>query len=148
MDKTDEKILDILKSNARISFQELGDAIGMSRVAAKKRVKKLESEGVISGYRAEVHTKDEVIGLIDIVTTSGKYEEVLEFVLSLPKIVRIIYQTTLQDHIHIETSSDGIKELKELTDHIRKERGNDIIELRCHAVTGIFRDDFGGEYNE
>ena len=32
MDGTDEKILDLLKGNARMSYQELGDAIGMSRV--------------------------------------------------------------------------------------------------------------------
>ena len=31
MDKTDEKILSILKGNARMSHQELGDALGMSR---------------------------------------------------------------------------------------------------------------------
>ena len=36
MDGTDEKILELLKGNARMSYQELGDAIGMSRVAAKK----------------------------------------------------------------------------------------------------------------
>ena len=42
MDRTDEKILDLLKGDARMSFQELGDAIGMSRVAAKKRVRKLD----------------------------------------------------------------------------------------------------------
>ena len=38
MDKTDELILDLLKGNARMSFEELGNAIGISRVAAKKRV--------------------------------------------------------------------------------------------------------------
>ena len=47
MDGTDEKILDLLKGNARMSYQELGDAIGMSRVAAKKRVQKLEKDGVM-----------------------------------------------------------------------------------------------------
>ena len=50
MDRTDEKILDLLKGNARMSFQELGNALGMSRVAAKKRVTKLEKAGIIHGY--------------------------------------------------------------------------------------------------
>ena len=44
-----EKILDLMKGNARISYQELGEAIGMSRVAAKKRVRKLEQDGIIRG---------------------------------------------------------------------------------------------------
>ncbi len=38
VDKTDAAILDLMKDNARISYQELGDQIGMSRVGAKKRV--------------------------------------------------------------------------------------------------------------
>ena len=40
MDNTDERILDIMQGNARISFQELGDELGISRVAAMKRVRK------------------------------------------------------------------------------------------------------------
>ena len=51
MDNTDERILDIMKGNARISFQELGDELGISRVAAMKRVRKLEEEGVIRQYK-------------------------------------------------------------------------------------------------
>ena len=47
MDKTDELILDLLKGNARMSFEELGQAIGMSRVGAKKRVAKLEKVPVL-----------------------------------------------------------------------------------------------------
>jgi DNA-binding Lrp family transcriptional regulator len=50
MDQTDLKITELLKGNARMSYQELGDQIGMSRVAAKKRVRKLEEEGIIRGY--------------------------------------------------------------------------------------------------
>ncbi len=44
VDRTDERILDLLKGNARMSWKELGDAVGMSRTAAKKRVEKLERE--------------------------------------------------------------------------------------------------------
>ena len=50
MDNTDERILDIMKGDARISFQELGDKLGISRVAAMKRVRKLEQEGIIRQY--------------------------------------------------------------------------------------------------
>ena len=55
MDKTDERILDLLKGNVRMSFRELGNQIGMSRVAAKKRVQKLEQEGVIRGYNTCIY---------------------------------------------------------------------------------------------
>ena len=45
IDGTDKKLLDLIKGNARMSYQEIGDALGMSRVAAKKRVDKLEKAG-------------------------------------------------------------------------------------------------------
>ncbi|MCR5397614.1 MAG: winged helix-turn-helix transcriptional regulator [Lachnospiraceae bacterium] len=54
MDQIDEKILELMKGNARISFQELGDKLGMSRVAAKKRVLKLEKAGIIRGYNTTI----------------------------------------------------------------------------------------------
>ena len=41
MDRTDEQILNLIKGNARMSYQEIGDSIGISRVAAMKRVRKL-----------------------------------------------------------------------------------------------------------
>ncbi|MBP3297353.1 MAG: AsnC family transcriptional regulator, partial [Lachnospiraceae bacterium] len=45
MDDKDEQILDLMKGNARISYQELGDVLGISRVAAMKRVRRLEEDG-------------------------------------------------------------------------------------------------------
>ena len=41
IDKTDRMILDLLEGDARMSFRELGDQIGMSQVASEKRVQKL-----------------------------------------------------------------------------------------------------------
>lgn len=51
MDDTDERILGILQQNARASFTELGRAVGLSANAAAARVRRLESDGVILGYR-------------------------------------------------------------------------------------------------
>ena len=57
MDKTDERILDIMKDDARISFQELGEKLGISRVAAMKRVRKLEDEDDVSPEDIEAAIK-------------------------------------------------------------------------------------------
>jgi predicted ArsR family transcriptional regulator len=60
LDEKDEKILELLKGNVRMSYQELGDALGLSRVAAKKRVQKLEAAGIIRGYNTCIYRGDEV----------------------------------------------------------------------------------------
>ncbi|NTV39761.1 MAG: Lrp/AsnC family transcriptional regulator [Demequinaceae bacterium] len=50
MDHIDGEILSILTKNARVSFSELGGAVGLSANAAAARVRRLENDGVIVGY--------------------------------------------------------------------------------------------------
>ena len=144
MDKTDEQILDLLKGNARMSFQELGDAIGMSRVAAKKRVKKLEEEGIIRGYNTCIYRKEDITLLIDIMTAPGKYESVLKYVSTRTAYIRQIFGTTKANHIHIVAVSDSVQNLKYLTKMIQKKCGEDIERIHCHAVKEVVKDVYGG----
>ena len=51
MDSTDKKILNILQGNARISMKELGTLVGLTSPAVTDRVRRLEEEGIIEGYR-------------------------------------------------------------------------------------------------
>lgn len=58
LDDVDRAILGILESNARSTFAEIGERVGLSAPAAKRRVDRLEHTGVIVGYRAVVdHTR-------------------------------------------------------------------------------------------
>jgi len=50
VDVIDEKILGLLKENARRSFSELGRLVGLSTNATAVRVRRLESDGIILGY--------------------------------------------------------------------------------------------------
>lgn len=54
LDRIDLKILDILQANARITNLELADKVGLSPTPCLKRVKKLESAGIIAGYGAVI----------------------------------------------------------------------------------------------
>ena len=144
MDKTDIRITDLLKRNARMTYQELGDQIGMSRVAAKKRVQKLEAAGIIRGYNTCIYRDDEVTMIIDIETIPEKYEEVLKFVCTKTAYIRQIFRTTKENHIHMVAVSDSVQNLAYLTRMIRKKCGDAIVELQCHAVTEVIKDVYGG----
>ena len=52
MDSTDQKILVELQRHGRISNQDLADAVGISTAACWRRVRALESRGIIDGYTA------------------------------------------------------------------------------------------------
>ena len=55
MDALDEKILEMLKINARESFATIGKEVGLSAPAIGKRVRQMEEEGIIEGYTLKVN---------------------------------------------------------------------------------------------
>ncbi|MBN1170533.1 Lrp/AsnC family transcriptional regulator [Candidatus Micrarchaeota archaeon] len=52
LDQTDRRIILELKQNCRRSYRELASVTGMSPAALIERIKKLEQQGVITGYSA------------------------------------------------------------------------------------------------
>jgi len=54
-DAYDARILAELQADARLSMTELGRRVHLSQPAVTERVRKLESAGVITGYRATVN---------------------------------------------------------------------------------------------
>ncbi|NMG32438.1 winged helix-turn-helix transcriptional regulator [Aromatoleum evansii] len=55
LDRIDRKILDLLQKDGRISMTDLAAKIGLSATPCTERVRRLEREGVITGYHAHVN---------------------------------------------------------------------------------------------
>jgi Lrp/AsnC family leucine-responsive transcriptional regulator len=54
MDQLDSEILRLLRENGRLSWRDLGAAVGLSANAAADRVRRLRQAGVITGFTALV----------------------------------------------------------------------------------------------
>src|ERR1700709_2546043 len=54
IDHHDRKILELLQQDARVSHAEIGRRVHLSQPAVSERIKRLEVQGVIEGYRAWV----------------------------------------------------------------------------------------------
>jgi Lrp/AsnC family leucine-responsive transcriptional regulator len=52
LNKTDRNILTILQSNGRLSYAEIARRVGLSTTPCIERIKRLEREGIITGYTA------------------------------------------------------------------------------------------------
>ena len=61
MDATDRRIVELLTANGRLTYAELARQIGLSGPAVHERVGKLEANGVIRAFRADVDR--EAVGL-------------------------------------------------------------------------------------
>jgi Lrp/AsnC family leucine-responsive transcriptional regulator len=61
LDQFDREILAILQEDGRASNQDVADKIGLSPTPCLRRIRRLEAEGVISGYAALV--RPDAVGL-------------------------------------------------------------------------------------
>lgn len=68
MDRYDERILQELKRDGRISNVELAETIGLSASATLRRVQDLEKRGVIKGYRAILDANQLGVGFVAYVS--------------------------------------------------------------------------------
>ncbi|HEY1386577.1 MAG TPA: AsnC family transcriptional regulator, partial [Dongiaceae bacterium] len=50
LDDTDRRLISLLRANARMPTAALGRHLGLSRSAVQERLKRLERDGVITGY--------------------------------------------------------------------------------------------------
>ncbi len=54
MDETDREIVALLRENARRSYLDIGKRVHLSAPAVKRRVDRLEQDGIVLGYTAVV----------------------------------------------------------------------------------------------
>ncbi len=88
LDATDRKILAALQRDGRATMQELADRVGLSLSSCHRRVRLLESNGVISRYAAMVDQKAlglHVSVLISIKLARQKEEDLSRFEKSISK---------------------------------------------------------------
>jgi Lrp/AsnC family transcriptional regulator, leucine-responsive regulatory protein len=92
MDATDDEILRLVRDDARISWRDLGAAVGLSANAAAERVRRLRRAGVITGFVALIdpaaggRTLEALIGVTlgpgiesdDFATAAARLEPVTE----------------------------------------------------------------------
>ena len=64
LDATEIKILQQLQDNGRVTNQELADRIGMSASPCWRKVRRLEEDEVIQGYRAVLDRKKIGLGVM------------------------------------------------------------------------------------
>jgi DNA-binding Lrp family transcriptional regulator len=64
LEPTEIKLLKLLQNDARVTNNELADKIGMSASPCWRKVRRLEDDGVIEGYRAVLNRKKIGLGVM------------------------------------------------------------------------------------
>ncbi|WP_174804061.1 Lrp/AsnC family transcriptional regulator [Martelella limonii] len=92
----DRRIIGLLERDARMSFAELAETVGLSKTPCWNRVKALEAEGLIRGYRAAVDPAGMGFGIEALVQVSIRPEmfEPFEREVRAHPLVRRAHATT------------------------------------------------------
>ena len=92
LDEIDRKILAELQSNGRISVVELSNRVNLTKTPCAERLRRLERNGIIEGYRAQLNPKALDASYISFVqisleqTTTEMFEKFYEAVNRIPEI--------------------------------------------------------------
>ncbi|MEM7335940.1 MAG: Lrp/AsnC family transcriptional regulator [Chloroflexota bacterium] len=121
LDGTDLKLLQELQANARLSYTELGQRIGLSSPAVTERVRKLEDAGVITGYHARVDLGKvglPIMAIVYIHVANGQRDE--QRVAEIEKFPEVIelYRTTGCDSIIVKVVAQSIESLTAIVDQL------------------------------
>ncbi len=120
LDETGWHILEALQENARLSFSELGQRVGLSSPAAAERVRRMEDAGIITGYRAEVNTAKIGYPITAIMRLHPQGEKCIrlnDLVRELPEVLEC-YRVTGEDCHVMKVIVSSVEHLESLIDRL------------------------------
>ena len=145
LDKLDYAILHVIKDNARMSYSEIGEQVGISRVAVKNRMDALEKNGVIQGYKTvidDTKTPEGVSFILDVEIYPEKYHEVISLLLE-NKFLRKVYTTIGECRVHCIGFAPNYRTLESHVNHLyRISKG--IRTMSWHMLLTALKDVDGG----
>jgi|SRR5699024_4038181 len=113
-DETDKKIINELVKDGRISYVELADKVGVSRVAVKERIKGLQNDGVIEKFTAIINSEKfgkEVSAFFEVDVEPKQLITVAENLANNPHVASI-YQMTGPSTLHMHVLVENFQKLE------------------------------------
>jgi len=140
LDKVDRQILEILMENGRVSYVELGESVGLSRVAVSERVNQLIKKGVIERFTAIINSKKVGMSVSAFFEVDVEPLHLVEVAKSLANSdsVASIYQMTGPSTLHMHVL---VADFIELETFINKELYSfeGIMRVESHVLLKRFK---------
>lgn len=116
LDELDRKIVTLLIENARLSYSDIGQKVGISRVAVKARIQALEQRGVIEEYTTIVNPQ-KISGAVscyfEIETRPEAFAQVAD-ILRDDDTVTQVYRVTGRSKLHVHAVAASGEEMEAL----------------------------------
>lgn len=141
LDELDQKIVCLLIQNARMSYSDIGQQIGISRVAVKNRVQALEEKGIIEEYTTIINPQ-KISGAVscyfEIETTPDTLTEVAELLRRNDTITQI-YRVTGKSKLHVHAVASSNEEMENLI-YSTVDKLPGVVECSCNMIFSRIKD--------
>lgn len=121
LDARDQGLISMLRANARASIVELAKGLGVSRATVQNRLRRLEEDGVITGYTvllgAEIE-KPDVRALMSIRADSASEAGVISKLRGNPH-VSAVHHTTGRWDLIAEVQTDSLSSFNKIVGVLR-----------------------------
>ncbi len=140
IDRTDQKLLTLLRQNARRPVSDLARRLNLARSTVQARIERLENAGIITGYTltASPATRPALQATVLISIEPRSAPAVLSRLKSLPG-VQVVHTTSGRFDLLAQISANTTAELDETIDKIGDARGVISSESLIHLATKIDR---------
>jgi DNA-binding Lrp family transcriptional regulator len=119
-DKTDEKIIEFLRTDSRESFVEIGKKLKLSESAVRRRVKNLVDSGTIKKFTIEEGEKNTTSAIVLISVDSTMDTSKVSSKLTKLEGVKTVYEITGQYDISVIITAPNISNINNTIDSLRK----------------------------
>ena len=149
LDETDQKLVALLRQNARTATASLARALNLSRTAVQARIARLDRDGIIIGYTAMIapDANHDVSALVTLSITVRPCARVIDKLASWSEIQRIYSIAGERDAVLV-VSVETTQALSELADRLQSIEGIDSVEstviLLEHTRLKCFPEQAGG----
>ena len=141
LDELDQQIVKLLIRNARMSYSEIGQKIGISRVAVRSRVQALEQAGISEEYTTVINPQ-QISGAIscyfEIETVPDTLPEVAAL-LEQNDTVTQIYRVTGKSKLHVHAVASSSEEMEELM-YGTMDKLPGVVECSCNMIFSRIKD--------
>ena len=121
LDETSWHLLQELQENARLSYTELGQRVGLSIPSVAERVRKMEEAGIITGYHAEVNLTKLGLPILAIIRLGSfvgqSCNRVASQVSEIPEVLEC-YKVTGTDCVVVKAVSASIDHLERVIEQL------------------------------
>lgn len=142
LDKTDRKIITMLMEDSRRPYREIADEVGLSESTVRKRVIKLQEEGVIDKFTirlSEDLDEKKISAFLTLIPKSENLKDLIRDIRPYPELAEI-FSLAGRCGLLIKVNVSDLAELDALVESLKARGDIEQVESVCVVLRSIKED--------